>query len=119
MKKIFIILTALLCGNYTFSQSFSYPNIDRKSEKDIYIKAITIAEIYTQIVFEYINTKSGGHYILLSPPGSKDAYYIKLNGQLYKLLSTQNISNYDRVTFAMPGKVTLNRESYIKNRIWE
>lgn len=105
MKRTLVFLTALLFVIKTFSQSVSYPAIERKVEKDIYIKTVTTTELYTQITFEYLNTKSEGHYILLNPPGSKDAYYIKSNGQLYKLLSTQNIGNSDRVTLAMSGKV--------------
>jgi hypothetical protein len=105
MKNIYFTLTALLIVINTFSQTVTYPDIDRKVEKDIYIKAVTTTELYTQITFEYLNSKSEGLYILLYPPGSKDAYYIKSNGQSYKLLSTQNIGNYDRVTPAMSGKV--------------
>jgi len=97
--------TALLWVINTFSQTVTYPDIDKKIDNDIYIKAVTTTELYTEITFEYLNSKSNGLYILLYPPGSTDAYYIKSNGQSYKLLSTQNIGNYDRVTLAMTGKV--------------
>ena len=105
MKKTLLILTVLLFAIKTFAQSVSYPDIDRKGEKDVYIKTVNTTDYYTQITFVYKNTKSEGHYILLNPPGHKDAYYIKANGQTYKLLSTQNIGNTNGITAAMPGEL--------------
>jgi hypothetical protein len=105
MKKSIILLTVLLMAISSFSQSVSYPNIDRKVEKDVYIKSVTTTDYYTQITFVYKNTKSEGHYILLNLPGHKDAYYIRANGQRYNLLSTQNIGNTNGITAAMPGKL--------------
>jgi|GEM_PF-6244261 len=104
MKRTLLILTILLIGIKTFSQSVSYPDIDRKGEKDVYIKTVITTDYYTQISFVYKNTKSEGHYILLNLPGHKDAYYIKANGQTYKLLSTQNIGNSNGITAAMSGE---------------
>ncbi len=104
MKKTLLILTVLLIAIKTFAQSVSYPDIDRKGEKDVYIKKVTTTDYYTQINFVYKNTKSKGHYILLNLPGHKDAYYIKANRQTYKLLSTQNIGNTNGITAAMPGE---------------
>jgi hypothetical protein len=105
MKKTILILTVLLIAIKTFAQTVSYPDIDRKGEKDVYIKTVSTTDYYTQINFVYKNTKSEGHYILLNLPGHKDAYYIKANGQTYKLLSTQNIGNTNGITAAMPGEL--------------
>lgn len=105
MKRILLTLTVLLIALKTFAQTVSYPDIERKGENDIYIKTVTTTDHYTQITFVYINSKSEGHYILLNLPGHKDAYYIKANGQTYKLLSTQNIGNSNGITEAMPGKI--------------
>jgi len=105
MKKTILILTVLLFAIKTFAQSVSYPDIERKGEKDVYIKTVTTTDYYTQITFVYKNTKSEGYYILLNLPGHKDAYYIKANGLTYKLLSTQNIGNTNGITAAMPEKL--------------
>ncbi len=105
MKKTLLILTVLLIAINTFAQSVSYPDIGRKGEKDVYIKKVNTTDYSTQITFVCKNTKSVGHYIFLNPPGHKDAYYIKANGQTYKLLSTQNIANTDGITMAMPGEL--------------
>lgn len=103
MKKSLTILLFLICLNNLFAQTVSFPDFDRKSEKDIEIKSINSTENYTQINFVYKNSKPNGHYILLNLPGHKDAYFIKANGRTYKLLSTQNIGNYDGITEALPG----------------
>jgi hypothetical protein len=76
MKKILIISTALLWVINTFPQTVTYPDIDKKVDNDIYIKAVTTTELYTEITFEYLNSKSNRLYILLYPPGNKNAYYI-------------------------------------------
>ena len=104
MKKTILTLTALLFAINIFAQSVYYPDIERKGEKDVHIKTVTTTDFYTQITFIYQNTKSEGHYILLNLPEHKDAYYIKANGQIYKLLNTQNIGNINGITAATPEK---------------
>lgn len=103
MKKVTFLLIVLLSVCKAIAQSASYPEVERQGEKDVFIKKVTTNEYYTQIDFVYKNTKSTGHYILLNPPGHTDAYYIKANGLIYNLLSTQNIGNKDRITLAMPN----------------
>lgn len=105
MKKIILHMSVLLVAIQSFSQSVSYPAIEKKIDKDIYIKSVAITDFSTQINFVYVNTKPEAHYILLKPPRHKDAYYIKANGQKYLLLSTQNIGNYDGITIVKPGEV--------------
>jgi hypothetical protein len=105
MKNSILVFVVFILAINSLAQSISYPDIDRKRENDVYIKAVLINDSYTQITFEYQNTKSEGHYILLNPPGHQDAYYIKANGKIYKLLSTQNIGSTSGITAAMPGKI--------------
>lgn len=102
MKHLIFTLTILTFSISIFGQTVTYPTINRKTEKDVYIKSVSTTDYYTQINFIYKNSKSEGHYILLNPPGHSDAYYLKTNGITYRLLSTQNIGNTDGITVAYP-----------------
>lgn len=104
MKKINLLIQFLLFALFAYSQTINNPQIKSKRTGDIYIKSIVTTEFYTQINFIYKNSTSHGHYILLTPAGHKDAYYIKSDEQTYKLLSTQNIGNINGITVAMPNK---------------
>ena len=53
MKKTLLILTVLLIAIKTFAQSVSYPDIDRKVEKDVYIKKVNTTDYSTQITFVF------------------------------------------------------------------
>lgn len=104
MKNSFVLMSLIFLSLNIFSQTVYSPQIDRKGEKDVYIRSVVTSDYYTQINFIYRNSKSQGHYILLNAPGHADAYYIKANGRIYKLISTQKISNYNNVTVALPGE---------------
>ena len=105
MKKIISLFALLLLGISGFSQSISYPDYEKKADRDVHIKSVNTTDYYTQINFLYRNTKDDGHFIFLNPPRHKDAYYIRANGKIYKLLSTQSIANSDRTSLASPNEV--------------
>ena len=90
---IFIFLTQA-----AYSQTYNYPKCESQADSDIKIVKITLNDYSTTIDFQYIRSEAQGIYILLNPPNTEGAYYIKANGKEYKLTSTSGIGNKNGIT---------------------
>lgn len=103
MKPLITIAFLFVCISFLAGQTTSYPEIDRKTTKDLDITSISIYDSYTKVEFEYTSSRREWHYIYLNTPGHEDAYFIEAAGRRYNLISTTGIGNRDGLTIAKPG----------------
>lgn len=104
-KKIKLILGIFLfLTQTTFGQTYNYPKCNSQADTDLKIVKVTRGDNSTIIDFEYIRSEAKGIYIFLSPPNTDGAYYIKADGNIYKLTSTYGIGNSDGITGASQYK---------------
>jgi len=104
-RTLFFLLIAVCVFNLHGQSTVNYPSVDKQTQKDVYIESIISNEDYTQLNFEFLNSKPQNYYILLHPPLHKNAFYIMANGRKYKLISVDGIANTDEVTLAETGKI--------------
>ncbi|MBK7212088.1 MAG: trypsin-like peptidase domain-containing protein [Bacteroidales bacterium] len=107
MKQIGFLLFIIIFSSKVFCQVYLDPICNSQAEKDLKIWRITCEVNQTTIDFTYTKRSYPESFILLFPPNTHGAYYIKADGKIYKLISTKGISNTDGVT-----KATINKTIY-------
>ena len=80
--------------------NYDNPKNKFQADKDIRITRVNLNNNYTTLYFEYVRGNSNDRYIYLAPPNSSEAYYIKVNGRKYKLITTSGIGSRDGVTLS-------------------
>ena len=97
-----------------WAQSIQYPKVVKQTAANVLITEIKTTASKTKISFVYYNaTEDRRQYFYLHAPGDLDVLYIKANGKIYKLLSTEDIANRDGVTYADP-KETYSFSAYFE-----
>lgn len=101
-----------------FGQIYYYPKSLIQTESDLKIEKVKIDDKTTTIYFIFTRSKGDDIYILLNPPFTNGAYYIKAEGKIYKLKSTNGIGNYNGITKAiqyLPVKFSATFEALPKS----
>jgi len=95
---LMVLLTNIICG-----QEYVFPDFTNRQEKDLTITQVIREANLTKIYFKFQSSNPNSSYILLYPPNSQGAYFIKADNKIYRLLSTTGIGNTDRVTAVYPN----------------
>ena len=101
----FNILLILFSSSFMegIAQSYlriEYPYVDYSTVNGVCIKCVEFTEYQTRIDFIACYT---GHYIYLENPTQKNAMYIKIGNNKYRLRSTNGIASKNGVTYCKPG----------------
>lgn len=104
LRNILLLTVIFILGLFNSrAQTIQHPKVVKQTAKNILITEVKTTATRTKISFVYYNgTEDKRQYFFLNTPGSADALYIKANGKIYKLLSTENIASKDGITFADP-----------------
>jgi S1-C subfamily serine protease len=100
--KLFLGLILFLV-QASYGQTYNYPKCNSQDERDLKIVKVVRGDYSTTINFEYSRREEKGIYILLNKPNTKDAYFIRIDGRIYKLTSTSGIGNENGITAAYPN----------------
>ena len=115
LRNILLLAVLFISGLFNSrAQSIQYPKVVKQTAANVLITEIKTTASKTKISFVYYNaTEDRRQYFYLHAPGDLDVLYIKANGKIYKLLSTEDIANRDGVTYANP-KETYSFSAYFE-----